>query len=203
MRPTRLLLGFTVLALISTASARARADEPADMAVHERDKAHAVFARSDFGQNGWDVGAGYMHFWRQADSYRGLGGLTCMGLGGDARVFAAHDPGRVSGAGGFATSRVSFLGDAMGMSVEGAVGAADIEGRPRALATIGAGMSFLYLDLAYTYQLPIDGGDRAQTISSHMFTLRVTVPVSSYARTVTKEPMARPSASAGSGSPSR
>jgi hypothetical protein len=204
------LLGFAVLLLVS-APTLARADDlpvaapspiaaptpdapaapDADMAVHERDKAHAVFARTDVGAEGWDVGAGYMHFWRQADSYRGLGGITWMGLGGDARVFAARDPGRVSGAGAFGTARVSFMGDAMGMSTELALGAADIEGRGRALATAGVGMSFLYVDLAYAYQVPIDGGDRAGGIASHMFTARVTIPVVSYERTVKKEKMAR------------
>jgi len=201
-RVLALPLGFAALVLgLVVGPASARADEapaaPAaepDVAVHETDKSHAVFARTDIGREGWDVGVGYMHLWRQADSYHGLGGMTWMGIGGDTRIFAAREPGRVSGAGGFATGRISFLGDTMGMSIEAAVGAADLEGRPRAIATAGAGMSFLYADLGYSYQLPIDGGDRAGVIASHMFTLRITIPVRSYDRSVKTTPMTRASA---------
>jgi hypothetical protein len=196
------LLGFAILTAVS-APARAHADEAiapalpttdpphADLAVHERDKSHAVFARTDVGGEGTDVGVGYIHLWRQADSYGGLGGATWLGLGGDARVFASRDPGRVSGAGAFGTARVSFMGDAMGVSMEVAVGAADIEGRGRALATAGAAWSLLYVDLGYSYQIPLDGGDRAGVIASHMFTARITIPFFSYDRTVKKEPLRR------------
>lgn len=187
------LLGCAALALVAMQGS-ARADDAAvavepDVAVHDTDKSHAVFARTDIGQEGWDVGAGYMHLWRQADSYRGLGGWTWVGLGGDARVFGAPEPGRVTGAGAFGTGRVSFMGDTMGMSAEVSLGGADLDGRARALAAAGIGMSFLYVDLGYSYQLPIDGGDRAGVIASHMFTARITIPFFSYDHAVTKTPV--------------
>jgi hypothetical protein len=130
-----------------------------------------------------------MHLWEQADSHRGLGAVVWLGAGVDGRVFVAHDPGRVAGAGGFGTGRISFAGDAMGMSMEVGVGAADILSRARAIATAGACLSALYVDLGYTYQLPIDGLTRENAIASHMFTIRITIPVHTYDRVVEKTPM--------------
>jgi hypothetical protein len=157
-----------------------------DVAVHETSQKHAPFARWEIGRLGTSIGAGYIHLWEQADSLNGLGGIVWFGAGVDGRLFVAHDPGRVAGAGGFASGRISFMGDAGGMSIEVAAGGADLDARGRAIATAGGALSFLYADIGYAYQFPIDGLDRANAIASHMFSLRVTVPVYTYDRQVTK-----------------
>jgi hypothetical protein len=61
----------------------------------------------------------------------------------------------------------------------------------RALGSAGIFLGLLYGEIGYSYQIPIDGGDRAGMIASHMASLRITIPVFSYAHVTKKSPPSR------------
>jgi hypothetical protein len=86
----------------------------------------------------------------------------------------------------------TFAGDAMGIGMELTAGTAYLGDGMRALGSAGAFAGAHYGELGYSYQIPIDGGDRMGLIASHMFSLRATVPFFTYDRVVTKERMPPP-----------
>jgi hypothetical protein len=106
----------------------------------------------------------------------GLGATVWLGYGGEFRLLAPQEGpvgGQVS-----AKGKVSVLGDAGGTSFEVAVGAARLPGgSTRATASVGAAISFLYADIGYAYQIPLDGSTRPFGLTSHQFTLRLTLPI--------------------------
>lgn len=157
-----------------------------DYAKHEENKGIAVAGRFDFGALGWSVGLGGMHLWEQADSYRGLGGIVWFEAGAEARMFLRKEDNHVMGGGGFGTGRISFMGDVMGMGLEATAGGAYLLDRMRALGSAGAFFGYLYIEFGYSYQIPIDGGDREGMIASHNLSLRITVPVHWYSKQMTR-----------------
>ena len=182
-----LVLAVPAVAAASEPSAPVAADPVQHQVTHERDKTHAVTARADAGKLGYGIGAGYMHLWEQADDYDGRGGIGWFAGGGDVRVLGAAPSGKIAGAGVFGDARVSFVGDAMGAGFEVSAGVADVEGRPRVMGSAGMFFGLLYGEIGYSYQVPLDGGDRAGIIASHMISLRVTVPVHTYEKIVTHD----------------
>jgi hypothetical protein len=157
--------------------------------VREHDFAHAIHVRGDASALSYDAGAGYMFLSRDLSGYRGLGAWAWLEAGADARAIGTTHDGKVRGAGAFGDARVSMMGDAFGAGVEVSAGAADIDGRPRAIGSAGVFMSFLYGELGYSYQVPLDGGTRDERIGSHTISLRITVPVYSWGKSVEREPM--------------
>jgi hypothetical protein len=106
----------------------------------------------------------------------GLGATVWLGYGGEFRLLVPQEGpvgGQVSG-----KAKASVLGDAGGTSFEVALGGARLPGGPlRATGSVGAAISFLYADVGYAYQIPLDGGARPFGLASHQFTLRITLPV--------------------------
>gem|GEM_PF-4622391 len=106
----------------------------------------------------------------------GLGATVWLGYGGEFRLLAPQEGpvgGQVSG-----KAKVSVLGDAGGTSFEATVGGARLPGGAlRATGSLGAALSFLYADIGYAYQIPLDGGPRPFGLAAHQFTLRITLPV--------------------------
>lgn len=188
------LLTFAPVAVVASPSASPRAATPrvdaALVAIQETRVREALSVGLDVGRSGGQgilspsIGLFHLHersdgiFTRGPDGKvrGGVGAIVWLGYGGEFRLLAPQDGpvgGQISG-----KAKVSVLGDAGGTSFEVAVGGARLPvGDVRATGSVGASMSFLYADIGYAYQIPLDGGTRPFGLTSHQFTLRVTLPI--------------------------
>lgn len=180
----------TLLALAAPVAPPSPPDSLVTVALHEMRVRDALTVGLDVGRSGGQgilaPSIGLLHLHERSDGVvtrgpdgkirGGLGATVWLGYGGEFRLLAPQEGpvgGQVLG-----KAKASVLGDAGGTSFEVAVGGARLPGGPfRATGSVGAAISFLYADIGYAYQVPLDGGARPFGLASHQFTLRLTLPV--------------------------
>jgi hypothetical protein len=107
-------------------------------------------------------------------AYRGgLGAMVVLQYGADVR--AVRHEGAFRAALGFATARLSMLGDAGGFGMEGSLGLDLGHGAP-VVGEVGAFFGAFFVELGYAYRFPI-AHERPDWLSSHQFAVRLQIPV--------------------------
>ena len=135
---------------------------------------HVVGAALDVGES-VGVGARYLH-----DHVAVAGGMLWGGYGADARVVTV-DGDRIDAVAGLALLRGGMWTEP-GIGVELGVGAGGGE-RVTAVGLAGIFFTFYYMDLGFTYQLPL-GAERPDWMAGPQFGLRINVPVAVHDRSL-------------------
>lgn len=128
--------------------------------------------RSNHGR-AWDFGVAYLHGHESGSFRGGLGAITVFQYGVDLRA-VRHD-GEFRAALGFATGRISLMGDAGGFGIESSLGLDLGHGAP-VVGEVGAFWGLFFLELGYAYRFPI-AHERPDWMSSHQFAVRIQIPV--------------------------
>ncbi len=110
--------------------------------------------------------------------------MTVFQAGVDGRL--VYYDGSIAGGLAFATGRISLMGDAGGFGVEASLGSTFTHAAPVA-AEIGVFWGVYYVELGYAYRFPI-GGDRPDWMASHLFAVRLQIPVHGFREHTRVEP---------------
>ncbi len=131
-------------------------------------------------------GLGYLHVHESGTARRGIGYMTYFGYGIEGRL-ATDDHSRVDAGIVSAAGRAGTWGHGGGLSVELLAGAGIGDGRAIPVGSLGAFWGLYFFELGYSFQLPL-AAERPAWCSSHQFSVRLHIPLHSYARRQWTEP---------------
>ncbi|MGZ3417526.1 MAG: hypothetical protein ACXWUG_08145 [Polyangiales bacterium] len=169
-------------ALLVLALASSTTPQPEQETTHVTGQAEILGLRTDHGR-AWDFGVAYLHANEWLVHRGGLGAMTVLQYGVDARA-VRHD-GEFRAVLGFGTARISMVGDAGGFGMESSLGLDLGHGAP-VVGEVGAFFGAFFVELGYAYRFPI-AHERPDWLSSHQFAVRVQIPVAHHSTHTWKE----------------
>lgn len=198
-RPLRIAVAAVLLGMLGDApqafaqaaagSAKTEAKPPRapeeDVIQRRQSRTHVLGLRYDLGAAS-AYGLGYLHVHDASSARGGIGATTYFGYGVEGRLATDNhsrlDAGIVS-----AVGRAGVFGHGGGVSVELLAGAGIGDGRAIPVGSIGAFWGLFFLELGYSFQLPV-ASERPAWCSSHQFSVRINIPLYNYARREWSEP---------------
>ncbi|MDC3962122.1 hypothetical protein KEG38_50355 [Polyangium jinanense] len=151
-------------------------------------RSHVLGLRYDLGAAS-SYGLGYLHVHDTSTVRSHAGVTTYVGYGIEGRL-STYDHSRVDAAIVSAAGRIGAWGHGGGLSIELLAGAGIANGRAIPVGSIGAFFGLYFLELGYSFQVPI-ASERPEWCASHQFSVRIHMPFYQYALRQWEEPAVR------------
>jgi hypothetical protein len=164
-------------AVATTAEGDTCADEAADgsCTVGTRSHTGSVAAFVDFAGRSSSLGLGYLQMATRRASFDPSQRSDWYAYGLNGRMFMGGAESGPRAFGALATGRIGAA-RRVGLALELSAGAVRGDGHTLGVGSAGLFATIFYVDVGYTYQLPL-GGDRPEWLGSHLVSLRAHLPI--------------------------